>query len=310
MTREDMRRKRIGVLMGGRSAEREVSLNSGRAVLGALLEMGYQAVGLDVGRDIAERLASERIEVAFICLHGRFGEDGTIQGLLEVMGIPYTGSGVLASALAMNKVVAKVVFAASGLTVAPYRVLRPGDAFDPEEAGFGLPVVVKPSQEGSSVGVSIVRADRELAPALALAWTYDDEILVEKYIKGREIQVGILNDRALGAIEIVPKREFYDFEAKYTAGMAEHILPAPLTQPLYDSVLRQGERAHCCLGCAGYSRVDFLVTEEAECYLLEVNTLPGMTALSLLPEIAQGAGYGFTTLVEEIVCSAALKIKG
>lgn len=310
MTREDMKRKRIGVLMGGLSAEREVSLNSGRAVLGALLEMGYQAVAVDVGRDIAERLASERIEVAFICLHGRLGEDGTIQGLLEVMGIPYTGSGVLASALAMNKVVAKVVFAASGLTVAPYRVLRSGDSFDPEEAGFGLPVVVKPSQEGSSVGVSIVRTEQELAPALTLAWTYDDEILVEKYIKGREIQVGILNDRALGAIEIVPKREFYDFEAKYTAGMAEHILPAPLPQPLYDSVLRQGERAHCCLGCAGYSRVDFLVTEEAECYLLEVNTLPGMTALSLLPEIAQGAGYGFTTLVEEIVSSAALKIKG
>lgn len=310
MTHEDMQKKRIGVLMGGLSAEREVSLNSGRAVLGALLEMGYQAVAVDVGRDIAERLVSERIEVAFICLHGRLGEDGTIQGLLEVMGIPYTGSGVLASALAMNKVVAKVVFAASGLTVAPYRVLRSGDTFDPEEAGFGLPVVVKPSQEGSSVGVSIVRSGQELAPALALAWAYDDEILVEKYIKGREIQVGILNDRALGAIEIIPKREFYDFEAKYTAGMAEHVLPAPLPQPLYDSVLRQGERAHCCLGCAGYSRVDFLVTEEAECYLLEVNTLPGMTALSLLPEIAQGAGYGFAMLVEEILCSAALKIKG
>jgi D-alanine-D-alanine ligase len=309
MTRDELKGKRIGVLMGGLSAEREVSLNSGRAVHGALIELGYQSVALDVGRDIAARLASERIEVAFICLHGRLGEDGTIQGLLEVMEIPYTGSGVLASALAMNKIVAKLVFAANGLTVAPYVVLRGDDQFDPDKAGFGLPVVVKPSQEGSSVGVSIVRTQQEISSAMQEAFRYDEEILVEQYIKGREIQVGILADQALGAIEIVPKRDFYDFAAKYTAGMAEHILPAPLPAELYDAVLRQGELAHRALGCASYSRVDFLVTEAAECYLLEVNTLPGMTALSLLPEIAQGAGYSFERLVEEILCSAGLKIK-
>jgi len=309
MTRDELKSKKIGVLMGGLSAEREVSLNSGRAVHGALLERGYNAVALDVGRDIPRQLQDQRIEVAFICLHGRFGEDGAIQGLLEIMGIPYTGSGVLASALAMNKIVAKVVFAANGLTVAPYVVLRDEDRFDPDDAGFDLPIVVKPSQEGSSVGVSIVRNLGELAPALTDAFRYDDEILVEKYIKGREIQVGILSDRALGAIEIVPKRDFYDFEAKYTAGMAEHILPAPLQFDLYEKVLRQGEIAHHALGCAGYSRVDFLVTDSGECYLLEVNTLPGMTALSLLPEIAQGSGLGFSDLVEEILCSAALKIR-
>ncbi len=309
MNRDEFKSKKIGVLMGGLSAEREVSLNSGSAVHGALLELGYKAVALDVGRDIARQMEDQRIEVAFICLHGRYGEDGAVQGLLEIMGIPYTGSGILASALAMNKIVAKVVFAANGLTVAPYTVLRGEDRFDPYDAGFDLPIVVKPSQEGSSVGVSIVRNLDELAPALMDAFRYDDEILVEKYIKGREIQVGILADRAIGAIEIVPKREFYDFEAKYTAGMAEHILPAPLQADLYEKVLRQGEVAHLALGCAGYSRVDFLVTDSGECYLLEVNTLPGMTALSLLPEIAQGAGFGFSDLVEEILCSAALKVR-
>lgn len=304
-----MKTRKIGVLMGGLSAEREVSLNSGKAVHAALRDRGYNAVAIDVGRDVAARLTEECIDVAFICLHGRLGEDGTVQGLLEVMGIPYTGSGVLASALAMNKTVAKVVFAANGLTIAPYVVLRGDDTFSEEYAGFGFPVVVKPSQEGSSVGVSIVRSQGELSSALALAFRYDDEVLVEKYIKGREIQVGILGDKALGAIEIIPKREFYDFEAKYTAGMAEHVCPAHLEPAVYETVLRQGEAAHRVLGCSGYSRVDFLVTVDGECFLLEVNTLPGMTALSLLPEIAQSAGYGFGDLVEKIVCSAALKIK-
>lgn len=308
MTIEELKTKKIGVLMGGLSAEREVSLKSGAAVHQALLTRGYDAVAIDVGRDAAQILAREGVEVAFICLHGRLGEDGAVQGLLEVMGIPYTGSGVMASALAMNKIFAKTVFAASGLTVAPYRVLRRGENLDLASLGFSLPVVVKPSQEGSSVGVSIVREEGGIGPALAEAFRYDAEILVERFVKGREIQVGILDDRALGAIEIVPKKEFYDFEAKYTAGMAEHILPAPLPAALYQKVLREGERAHAALGCCGYSRVDFLVTEEGECYLLEVNTLPGMTALSLLPEIAGGAGIGFEELVERILVSAAVKI--
>ncbi|SNB47820.1 D-alanine--D-alanine ligase [Geobacter sp. DSM 9736] len=309
MGKEYMKEKKIGVLMGGLSAEREVSLKSGAAVHKALIARGYDAVAIDVGRDLPQALVREGVEVAFICLHGRYGEDGTVQGLLELMDIPYTGSGLLASALAMNKVYAKRVFAAAGLTVAPYKVFRRGWAFRPDSLGFSLPVVIKPSQEGSSVGVSIVREPDQAAEALKLAFSYDDEILVEQFIKGREIQVGILEERALGAIEIVPKREFYDFEAKYTAGMAEHILPAPLPEDLYAKVLAAGEEAHRALGCSGYSRVDFLVTEEGECYLLEVNTLPGMTALSLLPEIAGGAGIGFEDLVERILTSASLKIK-
>ena len=302
-----MKNKKIGVLMGGLSAEREVSLTSGAAVYQALCSRGYNAVQVDVGRDVAQVLTRESIEVAFICLHGRYGEDGTVQGLLEMMGIPYTGSGHLASALAMNKIFAKRIFQSAGLTVAQYRVIRRGEQFSPNSE-FSFPLVVKPSQEGSSVGVSIVKEAAAMQPALDCAFRYDEEILVEQFIKGREIQVGILEEKALGAIEIIPKNEFYDFEAKYTAGMAEHILPAPLPPDLYRNVLLQGEEAHRALGCSGYSRVDFLVTESGDCYLLEVNTLPGMTSLSLLPEIAQGAGIGFEDLVERIVCSAAVKI--
>jgi len=305
MTIEELRAKKIGVLMGGLSAEREVSLNSGAAVLAALVANGYRAVGIDVGRDLGARLAEEGIEVAFIALHGRFGEDGSVQGLLEMMGIPYTGSGVLASALAINKVFSKVMFRSAGLTVAPYQVLRRGEQLN---LAFALPVVVKPSQEGSSVGVSIVREPGQMEAALSEAFKYDKEILIERFIEAREVQVGILDGEALGAIEIVPKGEFYDFEAKYTAGGAEHILPARLPAAIYADVLRAGEKAHASLGCDCYSRVDFLVTSAGECYILEVNTLPGMTDLSLLPEIARGAGIDFAQLVERVLLAASLKI--
>ncbi len=303
-----MKDKRIGVLMGGLSAEREVSLKSGAAVHKALLARGYNAVAIDVGRDLASVLQQEKIQVAFIALHGRYGEDGCVQGLLELLDIPYTGSGVLASGLAMHKLYSKQAFAAAGLTITPYLAVKRGDAVDLENLPFTLPVVVKPVQEGSSVGVSIVKKSEELNQALEDAFRYDDMVLVEKYVKGQEVQVGILGDRPIGAIEIVPKNEFYDFEAKYTDGMAEHIFPAQLDPETYDRVQQLGCRAHLALGCDCYSRVDFLVTEQKECYLLEVNTLPGMTALSLLPEIAsKGAGLDFEELVERILLSSALK---
>jgi D-alanine-D-alanine ligase len=305
---ENIKTIKIGVLMGGLSAEREVSLKSGAAVHKALLETGYDAVAIDVGRDLAGRLAAERIEAAFICLHGRYGEDGSVQGLLELMAIPYTGSGILASALAMDKIFAKKIFAASGMTITPYVVVLQGEEPTAASLPFPLPVVVKPSREGSSVGVSIVKRAEDLHSAAVGAFLYDREILIEQYVKGREIQVGILDGKAIGAIEIVPKNEFYDFEAKYTDGMATHILPAPLPPEQYAALLKAGEQAHRCLGCSGYSRVDFIVTGVGDAYILEVNTLPGMTALSLLPEIAQGAGISFAELVERIVISASLKI--
>jgi len=310
MTREELKTRKIGVLCGGLSAEREVSLKSGEAVHQALTAAGYDAVLIDVDRNLAANLAEQKVELAFVALHGRYGEDGAVQGVLELMGIPYTGSGVLASALAMHKVYAKAAFAASGLLVAPYRVLSRGESLDPGTLGFPFPVVVKPSQEGSSVGISIVRSPEELGSALELAFRYDREALVEQFIAAREIQVGILDDKAIGAIEIVPRNEFYDFEAKYTPGMAEHIFPAPLAETLYRKALGIGELAHRALGCSGYSRVDLLVTPDEQCYVLEVNTLPGMTALSLFPEIANGVGIPFAELIVRIILSASLKIQG
>jgi D-alanine-D-alanine ligase len=307
---DGVKAEKIGVLMGGLSAEREVSLNSGAAVLKALLARGYRAVAVDVGRDLPQVLEREGIQRAFIALHGRYGEDGAVQGLLELLAIPYTGSGVLASSLAMNKIFAKRIFCAEGFMVARYAVVERGKPFSPDDAKLQYPLVVKPSQEGSSVGISIVRSPKELLPALELAFAYDAEALVEAFIKGQEVQVGILEDRAMGAIEIVPKKEFYDFEAKYTDGMAQHILPPRLPAEVLAKTLAAGEKAHRVLGCSDYSRVDFLVTEAGEPYILEVNTLPGMTALSLLPEIAAGSGIPFEELVERIICAASLKIAG
>ena len=305
-----MKSKKIGVLFGGLSAEREVSLKSGAAVHLALVASGYNAVTIDVGRDVAEVLKHEGIEAAFIALHGRYGEDGCIQGLLELLQIPYSGSGVLASALAMHKLYSKQAFAASGILTAPFRCYRRGEDVNLSDLPFGLPFVVKPVQEGSSVGISIIKKEAQLADALQLAFRYDEEILVEQYIKGQEVQVGILEDRPVGAIEIVPKNEFYDFESKYTDGMAEHIFPARLEATLYEKAQQIGLAAHRALGCTGYSRVDLLVTPDGDCYVLEVNTLPGMTALSLLPEIAaKGAGLSFEALVSCIIESAHLSTK-
>lgn len=307
---DSFKSKKIGVLMGGFSAEREVSLKSGAAVHQALLGRGYDAVTIDVGSDLPEILLRENIQAAFIALHGRYGEDGCVQGLLELLQIPYTGSGVLASALAMHKLYSKQAFTAGGILTAPFHFFRRGEQIRLEDLCFDLPLVVKPVQEGSSVGISIVKEAAELAAALDLAFQHDDGILVEQYVKGQEVQVGILNDRPIGAIEIVPKNEFYDFEAKYSEGMAEHIFPARLDSELYEKAQQVGLAAHHALGCSGYSRVDLLVTPAGDCYVLEVNTLPGMTALSLLPEIAaKGAGLNFENLVESIIETAGLKVK-
>jgi D-alanine-D-alanine ligase len=296
-------KKKIGVLMGGLSSEREVSLASGKAILEALTGKGYTAVAIDVGRDVAEHLRKAGIEIAFNGLHGKFGEDGAIQGLLEVSGIPYTGSGILASAMGMNKIISKTVFKAYGLHVGPFMVVYPGDkkSLPTAQAKLGFPLVVKPSSEGSSVGVSIVNTGDELAPAVKLAHSYDREVLIESYIRGMEVQVGILGERALGAIEIVPKDIFYSYKAKYEQGMSEHFFPARVPEAVYKQTLDAGLAAHRALGCKGYSRVDFIIDAAGTPYILEVNTLPGMTATSLLPDIARGTGISFPDLVEEIL---------
>jgi D-alanine-D-alanine ligase len=295
--------KKIGVLMGGLSSEREVSLASGAAVLKALADKGYDAVGIDIGRDAAEQVRKAGIGIAFNALHGKFGEDGAIQGLLEIMGIPCTGSGILASAMGMNKIVSKTLFKSYGLQVGPFLVVSRGDrdALRTAEKEIGYPLVVKPSSEGSSVGVSLVRTAGELEPAAKLAFQYDPEILIERFVKGMEVQVGILGERALGAIEIVPKDVFYSYKAKYEKGGSDHFFPARVPQDVYQRTLDAGLLAHRALGCRGYSRVDFIIGHDGVPFILEVNTLPGMTATSLLPEIAQGAGIPFSSLVEEIV---------
>ncbi len=301
--------KKIGVLLGGLSSEREVSLASGNAILKALKEKGYHPVAIDVNKDIAQKLHEARIEIAFIALHGRFGEDGAIQGLLEVMGIPYTGSGILASAIGMNKSVSKQVFRAHGLLVGPYEIVYTGDRHSIQQIldTIRFPAVIKPHAEGSSVGVSLVFKKEDVAPAVELAFRYGNEILIEKFIKGKEVQVGILGNRALGAIEIVPKRAFYDYEAKYEAGMSDHFFPARIPDDIYKRTLDAGLAAHRAIGCRGYSRVDFIIDEVGLPYILEVNTLPGMTATSLLPEIAKGVGISFPDLVEEILRLAVME---
>ncbi len=296
--------------MGGMSSEREVSLMSGGAILKALRDLGYQAVSIDADETLSQRLREEKIEVAFIGLHGSLGEDGSVQGLLEMMRIPYTGSGILASALAMNKAVSRQIFQQNGLPVprSVFLAQQPEGGMDPRKIPFPLPVVVKPCQEGSSVGVAIVSHARDFLPAVEKALGYGGGILVEEFIKGREIQVGILDEVALGAIEIKPKVEFYNYEAKYTDGLAEHLFPAPLPESEYRKALDLGYQAHRLLGCEGGTRVDLLYREPGEFFVLEVNTLPGMTPLSLLPEIAKGSGVPFPELVERILRGARLRI--
>ncbi len=296
--------KRIGVLMGGDSAEREISLKTGEAVLASLRRMGCSAKAIDVGPEVVETVHREKIDLAFIALHGPKGEDGTVQAILEFLGVPYTGSGVLASALGMNKLMSRRLFEASGLSVPRYRAVTRGKDLTRLAEEFGLPVVVKPNSQGSSVGVGIVDQPSNLASAMENAWRYDSEILIEEYIKGMEVHVGILGDEALGGIEVVSDTTFYDFEAKYTPGRSRHILPARLQEAVYSRTLAAGLKAHQVLGCRGYSRVDLIVDDKGTPFVLEVNTLPGMTQTSLLPEIARGAGLDFDALIQRIISMA------
>lgn len=295
-------KKRVAVLMGGWSAEREVSLVSGRECAAALKQAGYGVTEIDVGRDIAEVLARVRPDVCFNALHGRVGEDGCIQGLLEILAIPYTHSGVLASALAMDKPAAKRHFASAGLTCSEGKVV------DREEVLRGHPMpppyVVKPVNEGSSVGVTIV-TNGGVPRFHNEGWRYGDKVLVERFIPGRELTCGVMGDRALAVTEIRPREGFYDYAAKYTEGKAEHLVPAPLPREVYDEVMRMALVAHQTLGCRGVSRADFRYDDtegpDGKVYLLEVNTQPGMTPLSLVPEQAAHLGIKFTDLVTWMV---------
>jgi D-alanine-D-alanine ligase len=308
-TPEELKKKRIGVLYGGLSEEREVSLKSGDAVSRALEQKGYSVARIDVGKDVDQKLRAEKVEVAFIALHGRYGEDGCMQGLLECLFIPYTGSGVSASALAMDKVLAKQVFISKGIPTPEYRNFEDKRALDIHgyDLPFHFPVVVKPSGEGSSVGVKIAKTGDQLREAAQEAAPYKGTILVERYIKGREIQVAVLGEESLGCIEVKPAGEFYDYQAKYQSSTTQYLFPAPIPEAQYHRCQEVALAAHRSLGCEGATRSDLILAENHDVFVLEVNTLPGMTERSLLPKIASGRGWDFAELCERILCTARLK---
>jgi D-alanine-D-alanine ligase len=294
--------KRIAVLMGGWSSERKVSLVSGAAVARALGDAGYEVLPIDVARDAADLLArlTPRPDVVFNALHGRWGEDGTIQGLLDILAIPYTHSGLLASALAMHKPTAKLVFERAGIPVAEHIVV--GRAALAEGEPMPRPYVIKPLNEGSSVGVRIVRNGDNLSP-LGMDWTFGDTVMVERFIAGREFTVAVMGDRPLAVTEITTDRGFYDYDAKYAPGGSRHVVPAQVEPAVYDKAMALAQRAHRALGCRGVSRAD-LRYDGQELYMLEVNTQPGMTPTSLVPEQAAYAGIGFPDLVAWMVENA------
>jgi D-alanine-D-alanine ligase len=302
--------KHVAVLMGGWSAEREVSLRSGKACADAASRLGYRVTRIDVGRDIANVLTTVKPDVALNVLHGRPGEDGTLQGILEILAIPYTHSGVMASAVAMQKDVAKVLFRAAevpvpeGLVASRFEVAK--------RHILPPPYVIKPIAEGSSVGVFIVNADHAHPPQELTRedWSYGEQLIVEKYIAGKELTCAVRGEEAFGVIEIVPMVRFYDYEAKYAPGGSKHLLPAPISPFVYQQVRRLALAAHRALGCRGVSRADFRYDDRVEgtggLVCLEVNTQPGMTETSLVPELAAHAGITFDELVQWMIEDASL----
>jgi D-alanine-D-alanine ligase len=313
-----MKKRRVGVLMGGTSAEREISLKTGEGVARALEARGHDVarvvLGGSNGQPFDVTLRAAEIDTAFLALHGRGGEDGCIQGMLELMGIPYTGSSVLASALAMDKLKAKEMFRLHNVPTPPYYVATEQDlgaderdaALEELHGSFGFPVIVKPRSEGSSIGLAKAGNVRELRSAVEAALEHDRCALVERFIKATEVHVGILDGRVLGCIEVAPKSGMYDYASKYTAGATDYIIPPRIAPTRTRGVMNLAERAVRALGCTGAVRVDLLVTEGENEYVLEVNTLPGMTPTSLLPKIADHAGIDYGSLCEMILDGATL----
>ena len=302
-------RKTVAVLMGGTSVEREISLTSGRGVAEALREKGYEVRAIDVGADIAELVAAltPKPDAVFNALHGRPGEDGSIQGLLDLMRVPYTHSGLLASALAMDKPFAKKLFENAGLRCPPGRVVSRETVLSGDV--LPRPYVIKPPAEGSSFGVHLVRDGDNAQPFAGDDWPYGDEVLVERFIPGRELTVAVRGEggqaRAMGAIEIRYGTSFFDYKAKYSDGQAEHVMPPEIHPAAYDELLAMAEGAHRTLGCRGISRSDFRYDdsdgEPGTLYLLEINTQPGMTPISLVPDIARAIGVSYADLVAGMV---------
>jgi D-alanine-D-alanine ligase len=298
---------KIGVLMGGPSAEREISLKSGKAVFQALEESGLEVLAIDIVSDAIDEnknlLRSLNLNCAFIALHGRFGEDGQIQRILDDLEIFYTGSGARSSELAMDKIASRKIFKDGGLSVPKYEVLKrsPRGIQSLEAIDLNFPLVIKPSNGGSSIGLSIIDGPQGWEKALSLAFSFDDRILVEEFVGGREMTVGILQEKALPVIEIIPKKGFFDFEAKYHSGLAEYVVPAAIDDLVAKKVQECALSAHRLLGCYGCSREDIILTLTNQPYILEVNTIPGMTSTSLLPKAAKAVSLDFAHLCLRLI---------
>lgn len=304
----DLKTKKIAVLMGGLSREREVSLRSGKAIASALRSRGYQVIEVDVDRHVAEKLLKEKIEVAFLALHGRYGEDGSIQGLLEVLGIPYTGAGPMGSSVGLDKELTKYVASSGGVRTPPWRMIEKDKIDSWDTSPLPLPVIIKPNREGSTIGMSIVRQADEWKPALKKAADCDAMILIEQFISGTEVTVGIIEGQALPVLEVVPKGGFYDFTSKYTKGMTEYIIPARISEGVREEVTKATERVFSLLKLSGFARADYMIDRQGQSYFLEINTIPGMTETSLVPKAAAAAGISFEELCERVLKKASLKI--
>ena len=295
-----LKNKKIGVLCGGTSSEREISLMSGKAVYEAIKKLGFDVVLIDVDKNVATKLIKERIQIAYVILHGAMGEDGTIQGMLEIMGIAYTGCGVFSSSASIDKIISKKMFEYAKIPTAKWFTIEKNKPFDMPK----FPVVVKPASQGSAIGVSIVKNKKEFKKAVKLAFSFEDRVLVEQYIKGMEITVGVLNGKPLPVIEIVPKGKFYDFKSKYTLGQSTHIIPARLPNKVLKKAQDIALKIFSEFMCNGICRVDMIVDKKNSIYVLELNTLPGMTKTSLFPDAAKYIGMSFENLVLEILKSA------
>jgi len=303
----------IGVIAGGLSSEREISLKTGTKIYEALIDLGYRVDFIDFKDGFMQKL--KNIDIAFLALHGRYGEDGTIQGMLELLKIPYTGSGVLSSAVVIDKIMTKKLLYCEDIPTPPYLVFdaqNPTDTDDLKKKvkGMGYPVIIKPNREGSTIGVTIANEPAQLKPGINEARKYDRLVLVEKFIEGRELTASILglNPIALPIIEIKPKSGFYDYRSKYTVNMTEYIVPAQLDQEMAFRINDIALKSHTLLNCSAISRVDFILDGSGTPYVLEVNTMPGMTPTSLVPKAAQAAGISFGHLAEIILNYAGLKI--
>ena len=311
-----LKRLKIVVLMGGKSNEREISLKSGKAVYQSLKDAGFDAVPIDIIEEDAGAIVADikglDADIAFIAMHGRFGEDGTLQEILESAAIPYTGCGPRASRLAMDKVASREVFLEHGISVPRSRVFEDellSKINLDDLADLGFPLVVKPAAAGSSIGVSIVNNQGDLIQALESAFSHDKRIIIEEYLEGRELTVGILDDEPLPVIEIVPKERVYDYKAKYTAPDTKYLVPAPIDDRLSERAKRLGKLAHTSLGCRSFSRADMMMDGRGNIFVLEVNTIPGMTERSLLPKAAEACGLGFDRLCVKLI-EYALTAKG